>query len=135
MTEPMGTTDAFTSFAGYKNLSLESFRKTGVGVPTPVWFAMDPANGTATKLYVYTIADSGKAKRIRNNGRVRIAPCDWRGKILGDWLEAKAGIIDGTEATHGMELLNKKYFPLKQIMSFFAGFSARKRIVIRILPA
>jgi PPOX class probable F420-dependent enzyme len=131
----MGTANSFTAFAGYKNLSLESFRKTGAGVRTPVWFAADPPTGTATQLYIYTIADSGKAKRIRNNGQVRIAPCDRRGKILGAWMEAKAEIVDGPEATHGTELLNKKYFPLKQIMAFFASFSARKRIVIRILPA
>jgi PPOX class probable F420-dependent enzyme len=131
----MGNTGAFTAFAGYKNLSLESFRKTGAGVATPVWFAADPPTGTATKLYIYTIADSGKAKRVRNNGRVRIAPCDSRGKILGGWMDGRAEIVDGPEAAHGTELLNKKYFPLKQIMAFFASFSARKRIVIRILPA
>lgn len=130
----MGTTNSFTAFAGYKNLSLESFRKTGAGVPTPVWFAADPPIGTATKLYIYTIADSGKAKRIRNNGRVRIAPCNARGKILGEWMDAKAETVDGPEATHGTELLNKKYFPLKQIMAFFASFSARKRVVIKIVP-
>jgi uncharacterized protein len=131
----MEPTHPFATFDGYKNLNLESFRKTRVGVRTPVWFAADPPTGTVTRLYAYTIVDSGKAKRIRNNGCVRIAPCDWRGKILGEWVDAKAEIIDGSEARHGTELLNKKYFPLKQIMSFFASFSARKRVVIRILPA
>jgi PPOX class probable F420-dependent enzyme len=131
----METTVALAAFVGYKNLSLESFRKTGVGVRTPVWFAADPVSGPAAKLYIYTIEDSGKAKRIRNSPRVRVAPCNSRGKILGDWVEAKAEIVSGAEAHHGTALLNKKYFPWKQIMGVFAGFSARKRIVIRILPA
>jgi uncharacterized protein len=131
----METTVAFAAFVGYKNLSLESFRKTGVGVPTPVWFAADPVSGPPAKLYVYTIEDSGKVKRIRNNPRVRIAPCNRTGKVLGDWVEAQAEIVSGADADHGTALLNKRYFPWKQIMAFFAAFSARKRIVIRILPA
>jgi uncharacterized protein len=131
----METTAAFAAFVGYKNLSLESFRKTGIGVPTPVWFAVDPVSGSPTKLYIYTIEDSGKAKRIRNSPRVRVAPCNSRGKILGDWVEARAEIVTGAEADHGTALLDKRYFPWKQIMAFFAAFSSRKRIVIRILPA
>ena len=35
--------DAIGQFAKAKYLSLETFRKTGVGVRTPVWFAADPA--------------------------------------------------------------------------------------------
>lgn len=79
----------FDVFQRNKYLSLESFRKNGQGVCTPVWFGSDPASGAPQKLYVYSEADSGKAKRIRRNSRVRIAPCDMRGKLLGDWIEAR----------------------------------------------
>jgi len=34
-----------------------------------------------------------------------------------------------------MKLLNKKYFPLKQLLGFFALFSRRERIVMAIRPA
>jgi len=34
-----------------------------------------------------------------------------------------------------MGLLNKKYFPLKQFLGFFALFSRRPRIVIALYPA
>jgi hypothetical protein len=64
-----------------------------------------------------------------------VAPCNSTGKILGNWVEAQAEIVSSAEADHGLALLNKKYFPWKQIMAFFAAFSSRKRIVIRILPA
>src|SRR5450432_3396819 len=114
----METTNPFAAFAGHKNLSLESFRKSGEGVRTPVWFAADPATGVAARLYIYTIEDSGKVKRIRNNARVRIAPCDRVGKILGSWTEAQAEIVAAPEAVHGMALLDRKYAPLKQILSF-----------------
>jgi hypothetical protein len=55
--------------------------------------------------------------------------------VLGDWFDAKAEIITGDVASQAMKLLNKKYFPLKQILSFFALFSRRERIVMAIRPA
>jgi len=69
----MSTGSSFDVFQRNKYLNLESFRKNGQGVRTPVWFAGDPVSGTPQKLYVYSEADSGKAKRIRRNSRIRIA--------------------------------------------------------------
>jgi len=127
----------FAAFAGHKYLNLETFKKSGDGVKTPVWFAADPStsvDSSEARLYVYTIGDSGKAKRIRNNPRIRIAPCDVRGNVQGDWVEARAEIVTGDEAEHGTQLLNKKYFPWKQILAFFAWFSRRGRTVMAIRP-
>src|SRR3981189_1515179 len=83
----------FAAFAGHKYLNLETFKKSGDGVKTPIWFAADPGNGlagNAALLYADATAISGKFKRSRNNGRVRIAPCDMRGTWLGEWVEAHA---------------------------------------------
>jgi uncharacterized protein len=128
----------FAAFAGHKYLSLETFKKSGEGVKTPVWFAAGPVaslDSSDAKLYVYTIGVSGKVKRIRNNPRVRIAPCDMRGKLLGEWVEARAEIVTGEEADRGTQLLNKKYFPWKQLLAFFASFSRRGRTVFVLHPA
>ena len=125
----------FASLQGRKYVNVETFRKNGQGVRTPVWFAGEPENGAPEKLYVYSTADSGKAKRLRNNGRARVAPCDVRGRLLGDWAEARAEIVSGEEAEHGMRLLNKKYVPWKQVLDFFSFFSRNKRIVFVIRPA
>jgi PPOX class probable F420-dependent enzyme len=125
------------AFAGHKYLNLETFKKSGDGVKTPVWFAADPStslDSSEARLYVYTIGDSGKAKRIRNNPRIRIAPCDVRGHLQGDWVEARVEIVTGEGAEHGTQLLNKKYFPWKQILAFFAWFSRRGRTVMAIRP-
>lgn len=54
-------------------LSLTTFRRDGTAVPPPVWLVRD---GKA--LRVITQADSGKAKRLRNDSRVLVAPCDAR---------------------------------------------------------
>jgi len=127
----------FAAFTGQKYLNLETFKKSGEGVKTPVWFAADPAatlDSSDAKLYLYTIGVSGKVKRVRNNPRVKIAPCDMRGRALGEWAEARAEIVAGEEAARGMQLLNKKYFPWKQLLGFFASFRQRERTVFVIRP-
>jgi len=129
---------SFAAFAGQKYLNLETFKKNGDGVKTPVWFAADPSaslDSSAAKIYAYTIGVSGKVKRVRNNPRVKIAPCNMSGKVLGEWVEARAEIISGEEAVRGMQLLNKKYFPWKQLLALFASLSRRERIVFAIRPA
>lgn len=128
----------FAGFAGQKYLSLETFKKSGQGVKTPVWFAAEPSaklDSNEAKLYVYTIGVSGKVKRIRNNFSVNIAPCNASGKIKGEWVPASAEILSGAEAAHGMQLLNKKYLPWKQLLDFFASFRKRERAVFVIRPA
>jgi PPOX class probable F420-dependent enzyme len=71
-------------------LNLETFRKNGAGVRTPVWFAADPTTDIRSKdakLYIYTVENTGKVKRVRNNPRVRVAPCNRTGKLEGEWRE------------------------------------------------
>ncbi|HEY6943630.1 MAG TPA: PPOX class F420-dependent oxidoreductase [Candidatus Acidoferrum sp.] len=128
----------FSEFAGQKYLNLETFKKNGQGVKTPVWFAAEPSvnpDSSDAKLYVYTIGVSGKVKRIRNNTSVKIAPCNMRGEVRGEWVTARAQILSGAEAEHGMQLLNKKYVPWKQLLDFFAMFRKRERSVFVIRPA
>jgi PPOX class probable F420-dependent enzyme len=129
----MSTTDAFQAFAGVRYINLETVRKNGAVVRTPVWFAA--AADEPGKLYTYTMAEAGKVKRIRNNPQVRIAPCDWRGNLRGDWLPARAEIATAEEAARGSRLLNRKYFPMRMLMNFFALVSRNKRAGIVIRPA
>jgi uncharacterized protein len=128
----------FSPFHDQKYLSLETFKRNGEGVKTPLWFAADPRTDLSrdgARLYIYTIGNTGKVKRIRNNPRVRIAPCTMRGGLLGEWVDAVAEIVTGDEAAYGTRLLNQKYFPWKQLLGLFALFSRRERIVMAIRPA
>ena len=69
-------------------LALATFRRTGAGVRTPVWFAaMDG------KIYVFTAGESGKVKRLRHSSRARVAPCDVRGEVRGAWWDGTARIV------------------------------------------
>ena len=129
----MSTTDAFQAFAGSRYINLETVRKNGTVVRTPVWFAAAPHE--PGKLYTYSMAAAGKVKRIRNNPQVRIAPCDWRGNLLGDWVAARAEFASAEEAARGSRLLNRKYFPMRMLMNFFALISGSKRASIVLRPA
>jgi PPOX class probable F420-dependent enzyme len=119
--------NALAQFVGQKYLSLETLRKNGSAVRTPVWFA--EAGGI---FYLYSLADAGKVKRIRNNPHVRMAPSDIRGKIHGEWVPARARILDGDEALRADNLLNKKYGAMKKIGDIFAKFRPRKRAFLAI---
>ena len=128
----------FEGFRGQRYLNLETFKRSGAGVRTPVWFAADPKTDLSSdgaRLYAYTIGDSGKVKRIRNNGRARIAPCDMRGGVTGEWVNASAQIITGPEADYADALLNQKYWPWKQLLNFFASFRRRGRNCFVIRPS
>jgi uncharacterized protein len=105
----MDSSVVLAALDGKKYLNLETYRKSGKGVRTPVWFAVEvtPADAAAAntpKLYVYTTADSGKAKRIRQSSVVKIAPCDVRGTVTGQWIDAHAKIVSGEEFVRGMRL-------------------------------
>ena len=114
-------------FAGQKYLNLETFKKDGTGVRTPLWFA--EGGGT---LYAYTIHDSWKVKRVRNNPRVRVAPCDMRGNLRGDWLEARAAVVDGEEARQAHRLLDAKYGWVKKLGNFFGRLRGSRYAVLAI---
>jgi PPOX class probable F420-dependent enzyme len=119
--------DPIAQFANAKYLNLETFRKTGAGVRTPVWFAQDQ-----NTFYVYSEADAGKVKRIRNNPKVRIAPSDFRGNVRGAWIDARARICEPPDAARGQELLRRKYGWMKIIGDFFSRLRGHTQAVVAV---
>ena len=98
------TSDPFTYLYPYEFALLTTFRKNGLAVPTTMWFAHNQG-----KLYMVTSATVGKIKRIRNNGRVLLAPCDVRGKVLGEQIEAYAHELPPAQHEYANTLLASKY--------------------------
>jgi PPOX class probable F420-dependent enzyme len=90
---------------GRSYISLTTFRKNGVGVPTPVWFGEKDG-----KMYVMSRPDAGKVKRIRNNPAVRISPSTIRGKVTGPEFSAKARILPPNVWRDARKLINQKYW-------------------------
>jgi uncharacterized protein len=128
------TATRFAAMAGERYLNLETYRRTGAAVRTPVWFAADPGAGEPI-FYVYTGAQSGKVKRLRRIGRVRIAPCNGQGRVTGDWVDARADLVTGPAFDRGMTLLDRKYWPWKQLIGLGARLSGPPaRAVIAIRP-
>lgn len=122
------SSDKLNQFAGEKYLSIESYRKNGTPVATPVWFAQDDG-----ELYVYSLANAGKVKRIRNNPRIRIAVCDIRGGLKGEWVEARARILDPAASKRAHQLLDKKYGLIKKIGGWYSSLMKRERTAIGIV--
>ena len=88
-----------------KYISLKTFRKNGVGVPTPVWFGEEN-----DRLYVMTRHDLGKAKRIRNNPQVQVAPGTIRGTVTGPEFMATARFLPPDEHARARKSINRKYW-------------------------
>jgi PPOX class probable F420-dependent enzyme len=70
-------------------LNLATFRRSGVAVETPVWFAAH-----AGRLYVFSEGDAGKVKRLRANPAIRVAPCNFRGRVTGAWQPGRGRRVD-----------------------------------------
>jgi uncharacterized protein len=75
-----------------KYVSLTSFRHDGSAVATPMWYALDDGH-----LFLETDGGSYKMKRIRRDPHVRVAPCDARGRLRGEPVEADARILPDAE--------------------------------------
>lgn len=103
-------------------VNLETFKKDGSGVKTPVWAA--PLEG---KLVVGTDATTFKVKRVRNNPKVRVAACNGSGsKILGPWYEGTARLVtDPGEMARADAALMRKYGWQRRLFYFFSRLFGR----------
>ena len=98
-------TTGFASLSCHKYALLISYRRDGEGVPSPVWFGRDEQD----RVYFVSEEASGKAKRIRHNPEVRLAPCDLRGKPLGPPAVGIARILDPGELEHAERTIAANY--------------------------
>jgi hypothetical protein len=87
-----------------KYLSLTTYRRDGSPVATPVWFVEDHG-----RLLVNTGADSHKARRIRRNPAVTVAPCTARGALRGVPIPARAEFLPESEHPRVDQLMGRKY--------------------------
>jgi uncharacterized protein len=119
----------FSILEKHKYINLTTFRKSGEAVTTPIWFALD-----GSKLYAWTSIESGKAKRIRNNKRVRVQPSTARGKGLGDTLDGTAFFLSEGKAAAAQRAMDNKYGLMKKIFAFFGKLQKRQNVYLEILP-
>lgn len=119
----------FSPFENQNYLNMETYRKSGQGVKTPVWFAQE-----GDTIYVRTFLVSGKVKRVRKNGHIRLAPCKNNGELLGDWVEAYAEISDEVTAEKANQILNRKYGMTKRMFDFMGKMRGQDYCVLVVKP-
>lgn len=101
-----------------KYINLETYKKNGQAVQTPVWFVtLDDT------VFVITRESTGKVKRLKNNQKVRIVPCEFKGKPIGEWMSGTARPASQEESEKAINLRKKKY----GFMATVAGFLTKAK--------
>jgi PPOX class probable F420-dependent enzyme len=85
----------FEDFTKRRTALLSTYKRDGTTVATPVTIAVD-----GDRAYVRTWDSAWKAKRMRNNPAVLVAPSTIRGRVTGPTVGAHARLLDGEEAAH-----------------------------------
>ena len=98
-----------------KCISLETYRKNNESVQTPVWFVIKD-----DLIYVVTRDKTGKIKRLRNNQQVKIATCNFKGKIKGQWISGTAKILTEEQTQDAVKWREKKYGLMAKIAKFLS---------------
>ncbi|NVM38228.1 MAG: PPOX class F420-dependent oxidoreductase [Candidatus Lokiarchaeota archaeon] len=120
-----------TPFQNQKHINITTFRKNGEGVSTPVWFAEEN-----NKVYICTGPSTFKARRIRNNPNVKIAPSTSSGKATSEYIDGAAQILPIDKIGPIKRLFRKKYrmFRLWNGMFNIRKKEAEKHIYLKITP-
>jgi len=103
-------------FLDQKYINLETYKKNGTPISTPVWFVIDK-----DLIYVITRDSTGKVKRLGNNQDVRIVSCSFKGEPKNEWVKGTAEKITGDEADKVIKLRKKKYGMFTRLIGIFTS--------------
>jgi uncharacterized protein len=106
MSSSSSPSDWMSMLSGNVYINLETYRRNGHPVATPVWFTIDHNN---RMIYIITRTQTGKVKRLRNNSKVRIVACGMRGQPKGEWLNGRASFASPEQQEIALKQRNKKY--------------------------
>lgn len=104
----------FDKISNEKYINLQTQRKNGNLVSTPVWFVIKD-----NEIFIRSGQKSGKIKRIRNNKNVKIAICDIKGKIKGEIYDAIAKFEVTLDYKEINSLFDKKYGIIASLLKIF----------------
>jgi uncharacterized protein len=117
------------AYKRHQFMNLTTFRKSGLGVSTPVWFALE--NG---KIYGTSQPQTGKDKRIRNNPAVTFGPSDMSGKPLGETRPGKARLLSQAEFAFADGALKRKYGLQYRFLTWMMKLRGAKEIFWEVTP-
>ncbi len=108
--------DPLEQFSGQKYINLETYKRDGTPIRTPVWFVIDK-----DLIYVITRDSTGKVKRLKNNQHVRIVSCSFKGEPKNEWVKGKTEMITGEEVDSVIKLRKKKYGMFARLSGIFTA--------------
>jgi uncharacterized protein len=121
-----------TTLDDHRYMQLVTFRRSGAGVETPVWFA-----AAGSRLYVHTEDPSGKVRRIRRDPRCEVGPCSLRGRALGPRVAARARILPPDDAAAAERVLAARYGLGRRLFMALAGpvfrWRGRREVYLEIV--
>jgi PPOX class probable F420-dependent enzyme len=124
------TANDFSRFQPGKYINIETYRRSGEGVRTPVWFV---ESGGA--LFILTRGDSGKVKRLRHNKAVQVAMCKMDGTVISDWEPGEASFVETEDAVKNIKsLFDDKYGAVSRLTNIFSRMQRKKRVFIKVVP-
>jgi uncharacterized protein len=100
----MDPAETLQRFEKQKTLLLTTYKRDGSGVGTPVNLAVEGG-----RAFFRTYDRSWKAKRLRRNQHVLVAPSTLRGAPTGDAISGVARLLDGDEGRHAASQLRHKH--------------------------
>jgi PPOX class probable F420-dependent enzyme len=95
----------FEDLRDFRQAILVTYRRSGEPMPTPINHAISDKG----KLYFRSEPHVGKMKRIRNNPRVLVVPCTFRGRPRGAAAEGRARELSGADAERAFELIKSNW--------------------------
>ena len=114
-----------------KYINLATQKKDGTFVNTPVWFTKDEQSDD---YFIFSAGEAGKVKRIRNFSSVKVAICNFKGDLKGDWVSAQAELIDEEDSiTRAYGQFQRKYSLSLKVINFFSRLFGKykKRQIIK----
>jgi PPOX class probable F420-dependent enzyme len=98
-----GEMTTFEPFRKRRTALLTTYKRDGTPVATPVTIAVDGDHA-----YVRTWDSAWKARRMRNNPAVLVAPATVRGRPTGEAVAARSRQLDGDEAQRAAHAIARR---------------------------
>ena len=122
---------AFDNLASQRAVLLTTYKKDGTPVDTAVNIAVE-----GDRAFFRTWDKSWKARRLKRNQLVHVAPSTMSGQQTGPKVQATARLLEGEASRHAAELIERKHRLLQGVMvPFFHRLKRYKTLHFELTPS